>query len=153
MKFSAREDINAPIEKVFRTLTEFEVFERAALRRGIDLAREVEGESNGLGRTWRVNFKFRGRNREIGVELQTVAEPQDLVYAISSPNLRGTFEIELVAMSRARTRMRVALDIRPKTLSARLLLQSAKLARNTLNRRYKGRIKRLAQELETRCQG
>jgi len=42
------------------------------------------------------------------------------------------------------------LDVRPKTLPARLLMQSAKLTRNTLNKRYKTRIGHFAEDLEDR---
>ena len=39
MKFSAREDIDGAIEDVFRFLTDFEAFERQAIRRNVDVQR------------------------------------------------------------------------------------------------------------------
>ena len=46
--------------------------------------------------------------------------------------------------------MRIELDVRAKTLSARLMMQSAKLMRNTLNKRFKTRIAHFATDLEDR---
>jgi hypothetical protein len=73
-----------------------------------------------------------------------------MLFDVATKNMAATFLVELVAMSRLRTRMRIELDVRPQTLSARLLMQSAKLARNTLNRRYKVRIAHFSSDLEDR---
>jgi hypothetical protein len=45
--------------------------------------------------------------------------------------------------------MRVAVDIRPRTLPARLMMQSAKLAKARLTRRYKTRIRTYADHLSS----
>ena len=37
MKFSTKEDIDAPIDAVFDMLCEFDQFERAAMRRGAEV--------------------------------------------------------------------------------------------------------------------
>jgi ABC-type siderophore export system fused ATPase/permease subunit len=46
--------------------------------------------------------------------------------------------------------MTVRLEMKPKTLAARLLVQSLKLARNKLNRRYRKRVAEFVDLLENR---
>ena len=71
-----------------------------------------------------------------------------LVYR--SAGLEGTFQIELMALSRTRTRVAIALDIVPLNLSARLLVQSLKLAKTSLTKRFKLRVAEYAKTMEDR---
>jgi hypothetical protein len=102
------------------------------------------------GMQWKARGEFRGKHRELAIELTSFDEPNQMRFAAVSGGMNSDFIVDLVALSRNRTRMRVELDVRPKTLSARLLMQSARLARNTLNRRYKARIAHFASDLEER---
>ena len=61
MKFSAREDIAAPIEQVFASLCDFEGFERQAMRRGAEVQRVDPLTQPGVGMKWQVSFNMRGR--------------------------------------------------------------------------------------------
>jgi hypothetical protein len=56
----------------------------------------------------------------------------------------------LVALSRQHTRLHAEFEIRPRSLGARLMIQSAKLGRASLNSRYNKRIAALARNIETR---
>ncbi len=151
MKFSAKEDLEAPIAQVFRNLSDFGAYERAAMRLGADVTKGQAEDAPCVGMTWHVRAEIRGKMRDIDLELARYEAPHLMFYNLQSANLRGVFEVELVAMSKGRTRMRMSIDVRPKNLPTRLLLQSAKLARNTLNRRYKSRIRSFARDLEARC--
>jgi len=150
MKFSTKEDLEIPIWDVFDSLSDFDGFEKAALRRGADVARVSEGGDSPVGMSWQVRARLRGKMREFVVTLSEHDGPNQLLYDITSNGIKAQFLIELVALSRKRTRMRMELDVRPKTLPARLLMQSAKLARNTLNKRYKTRISHFSEDLEDR---
>jgi hypothetical protein len=57
----------------------------------------------------------------------------------------------LVALSRQRTRLYAEFEIRPRSLGARLMVQSAKLGRASLNTRYSKRIAALARDIEARA--
>ena len=55
MKFSTREDIEAPIEHVWAQISNFDAFERQALRRGAEIARSDSQGAPGL--TWRAPLR------------------------------------------------------------------------------------------------
>ncbi|MEM9583324.1 MAG: SRPBCC family protein [Pseudomonadota bacterium] len=150
MKFSTKEDLEVPINDVFEMLSDFEGFERAAMRHGAEVSRSGDTQTIAPGLAWNVKATLRGKLREFLVTLAEYDDPNQMRFEAVSNAMQSEFLVELVALSRNRTRMRMELDVRPKTLAARLLMQSAKLARNTLNRRYKTRIAHFAEDLEDR---
>ena len=152
MKFSAREDVAVPIDKVFAALNDFDGFERQAMRRGAEVQRVDPLTQAGVGMRWKIYFKMRGRRRELDLELTRYDAPNEMVFDVSSTGITGTFTVELVALSRSRTRMSLALDITPLTLSTRLFVQSLKLAKTSLNKRFKLRVAEYAKGLEERVQ-
>ena len=150
MKFSAREDIAAPIDQVFAALCDFEGFERQALRRGAEVQRLDGLTEPGVGMAWQAGFSMRGRKRAVEIALSQFDVPNEMLFDVTSSGIEGTFSIDLLALSRSRTRMSVALDITPLNLSARLLVQSLKLAKTNLNKRFKLRVAEYAKGLEDR---
>jgi len=152
MKFSSREDINAPIETVFLALCDFEGFERQAMRRGAEVQRMDALAEPGVGMLWNVDFTMRGRRRNLDLELIRFDVPNEMRFAAKSAGIDGKFNVELMALSRSRTRMAVALELAPLNLSARLLVQSLRLAKTTLTKRFKLRLAEYAKGLEDRLQ-
>lgn len=150
MKFNAREDIEAPIDFVFEHVTNFQAFERSALRRGAEVQRVDTLSSPGVGMKWDVAFELRGKMRELKMELTSLDVPNGLVLSSRSTAMGGNMIVDLVALSRGRTRMSVDVELKPVNLSSRLLVQSLKLARSNLTSRYKSRIAGFANELEER---
>jgi carbon monoxide dehydrogenase subunit G len=150
MKFSTNEDIEAPIEAVFDMLSDFEHFERAALRRGAEVQRVDEMTVPGPGMTWDAVFELRGKRRELQLEMVTYDRPNEMVLESTSPGMLGQMSFELIALSRGRTRVKVELEVKPLNLSARLLVQSLKLAKKKLAQRYKLRIAEYAKGMEDR---
>ena len=150
MKFSTREDIEAPIDSVFEMLCDFEGFERSAMRRGAEVQRVDRLTAPGVGMMWQTVFDMRGKRRQMQVEMVTFDRPNDIIVESTSPGLVGQMSFELMALSRNRTRLNVALEVKPLTLSARLLVQSMKLAKASLTRKYKLRIGEYAKGMEER---
>lgn len=150
MQFSAKEDIEAPIDFVFQQIADFNAHERSALRRGAEVQRLDNLSAPGPGMAWDSAFDLRGRRRELQIELTTYDPPNGLVVSSRSPNMGGQMEIDLVALSRGRSRMSVQIDMAPKTLSARLLVQSLKLARKSLSKRFRARVAAYAEDIEDR---
>ncbi len=151
MKLVAREDISAPIEAVFEQLSDFDGFERSVLRRGAEMSRLDALPAPGVGMTWRTAFDYRGRPREALIELTSFDGPDRMTLIVKSSGLDIDLLVDLVAMSRTRTRMSVSTEIRPRTLPARLLLQSMKLARHGMLTRFRRKVGEFAVDLEGRC--
>lgn len=148
MKFSTREDIEAPIDFVFIKVTDFVGYERSALRRGADVKRLDTAAKVGIGAKWAVQFTFRGKPRSVQAEISSYEAPNGFSVDATSPSIDGVTEIELVPLSRNRTRVSVTLELKPKTLSARLLVQSLKLAKSNLTTRFKTRVSVFAEDIE-----
>ena len=151
MKFSAREDIEAPAEYVFEQLSNFQNYERQALRRGADVRRLDSGDY-GVGSSWDVSFAYRGRDRKLRATVEEKTTPVLVRVSSSSDGLDGETILEVVPLSPKRTRIAASIEIRPKTLSARLLIQSLKLAKSNLTNRFKKRISDYAEDIENRYQ-
>ncbi len=148
MQFKAREDIEAPIEDVFRAVTNFEGWERAVMRRGAEVSRTDNLEQPDKGMTWAVEFSFRNWQRKADLELLNYDAPNKVRVAGKSGGVKTDFDVELVALSRERTRMDVSAELKPTSVSARLLVQPLKLARSKLSNRFRQRIADFAGAIE-----
>lgn len=150
MKFSTREDIEAPIEFVFDEVSDFDRLERQALRRGVKFKRVSAGDANGLGLGWHAKVNFRGKPREVDAEISEVDVPNGYTVSSKTSGIEAVLTVELVALSRQRTRLAVGLEVTPRSLSGRLLVQSLKLAKASLQRRFDNRIADYAQGMGER---
>lgn len=151
MKFVTKEDIEAPIDQVFQMVTDFEALERQAMRRGADIRRTDTGPK-GEGMSWRAGFQFRGKAREVDIKITRFEAPHLIEADSVSGGLEANCVVELVALSRRRTRMSLAMELVPTTLSARLLVQSLKLAKGRMTKRFHLRVAEYAKDLEERFQ-
>lgn len=151
MKFSAREDIEAPIGHVYAQVTDFGAFERQILRRGADVRRIDAGRPVAPGSSWDVAFTFRSRDRRVRAVVARMEAPTDVVIELAASGLDGVTTIELVSLSPQRTRLSVSIELSAKTLTARLLLQSLKLAKSNLSGRFKKRVETFAKDVAERA--
>ena len=151
MKFSSREDIEVAAEQVFAALTDFPALELTAMRRNIELRRLDGLVVPGNGMSWEIRFGLRGKKRMLVASVSEFGAPERLSFEASSPNYEMTLTLVLMALSKKRTRLTVAMEVRPRSPTARLMLQSARLAKASLARRYGDRVKMLALEVEERA--
>ena len=150
MKIKTHEDIEATIDQVFDAVTDFEGFELAALRRGAEVRRVDTLTQPGQGMSWQAKFAHRGRQRVADINLEQFERPNQLRVWSKISGLTADVDVELVPLSRTRTRMTLSVDMRPKTIPARLLIQSLKLARTTMLRRFRKRVSEYAATIEAR---
>lgn len=153
MKVSSRRDVELPISTVFGEITDFASFEKRALKRGADVARTDPATGPGLGSVWDLAFVFRGRRRKMVAECTLYDPAEGLEIKSKSGGLDLLFDVSLVALSPRKTRMVVALELTPSNLSARLLVQSLRLAKASLKQRFAGALDEYASDLEREHHG
>lgn len=150
MKFSTKKDIEAPIDQVWNALADFEGWERAAMRRGAEVSRTDTLRSPGLGMGWLGRFLYRGKERQVTVKLTELAAKAVLGFNGQSNAIEADCRVELMEMSAKRTRLHVTMEVKPRSLGARLFLQSLRLARAKVDRKFETRVSQLADDLEAR---
>ena len=148
MELTAREDIEAPQDRVFALMSDFDRIERQAMRRGAEVTRTAPGP--GAGMAWHTRFTFRGKPREADITLTEHAPPDRMVFESRTGGLDAVLTLEVVALSPTRTRINVTSVLGARSLSARLFLQSLKLAKGGIDTRFRKRVGDLAAAMESR---
>lgn len=148
MKLSTREDIEAPIGTVYAVVSDFASIERQLQLRGVMIDRDPAAPPSGEGRRWSAQATWRGRAHVIDAELVSQMEDRGYEIVSMSGGVYCTTVVDLVALSRTRTRLLVSLDLRPTTLSSRLLVQSLKLAKGRLTDRLALRLAEVRRRIE-----
>lgn len=139
MKFTTHNDIDVPIAYAFQRVSNFDNYERQALRRGAQVSRVDSGVVR-VGSSWDVGFTFRGKARKLRATVADISAPERLAIDTAANGLNSETIVDLVALSPKTTRLSVTIELAPQSLSARLLLQSLKLAKSNLNKRFKKRV-------------
>jgi len=139
MKFTTHKDIDVPINDVFQRVANFENYERQALRRGAQVTRVDHGPAQ-VGSAWDVAFSFRGKDRNLRATVAELTGPERMVIDTAANGLNSVTGVDLVALSPKTTRLSVTVELFPKSLSARLLLQSLKLAKANLSKKFAQRV-------------
>ncbi len=150
MQFSAREDIEAPINAVFEMVADFERFERMAMRRGIEV-RRMSGHLGVVpGTQWETEFQLRGKPRQVAIQMAECEPPSHMRFEATSKGMNGQTVVEFLALSQRRTRLSVEMSLAAKSLPARLLLQSLRLGQSRFRRQFQLRLGEFAREIEER---
>lgn len=150
MQLSSRTDIEAPIEFVYSALTDFEGWERAAMRRGADVSRTDKMRVPGPGMSWSIRFRFRGKDRQLAIKLLSWEPDAKLSFSGIGKLIEGAMSMDLVSLAPKRTRLVVSIEVKPLTIGARLFLQSMKLAKGRIQNKLNKRLGQLAADIEVR---
>lgn len=150
MKLNTRQDVEAPIAFVHAQMADFEMWERAALRRGAEVMRDHPDRAVGPGTVWDTRFRFRGRERQVRITLLRHDPGQHMAFKAVGPSAEANMTLDLVELGAKRTRVVVSVAITPRTLAARLFLQGLKLAGKRVQQRFDGRVAKFAADIEAR---
>lgn len=144
MKFVASEDIQASASDIWSALTDFDRME------GVARARNVKVTRMGMHPLpkWEVEFGYRDKPRLAEVAVVSLEEPIHLTIYGLGKSLEGDVRVDLQILGPNRTRMTVETEIKARSLSARLFLQSLKLAKSRINKRYQDTASRMVGYIE-----
>lgn len=150
MKLTSKQDIEAPMAFVYQQMTDFESWERAAMRRGAEVSRTDKLREPGPGMAWLARFRYRSRDRKMDIRLDRLDAPSHLVFSVMSKLVDGDVTVDLIELGQKRTRVHVSVDLKPKTLTAKLYVQSLRLARSRVDKNFGQRIAQMTTEIEER---
>ncbi|MFO1202046.1 MAG: SRPBCC family protein [Tabrizicola sp.] len=150
MKLTAKTDLEVPAAFVFATLIDHRSWEREAVRNGVEVERPPGSPDSGVGASWRIRGHFRGKARNVLVKVDEQVADQRLGLTLDSPSIEGTSRIEVMVLSPRRSRVRVDLEVKPKTLAARLFVNTMRLAKGRVQARFEKGLGTLGARIKDR---
>lgn len=150
MKLTAKTDLEVPAAAVFASLVDHPAWEREAIRNGVEVERPAGTPATGVGAEWRIRGHFRGKARKVQVKIEEMTQDQRIALGLDSPSIEGTTRLEIMVLSPRRSRMRVDLEIKPKTLAARLFINTMRLAKGRVQARFEKGLGRLGARIKDR---
>lgn len=147
MKFSTRIDADQPAPQFFDKVNDFNRLEELLIERGASVTRVDPAKEPGTGMAWDIVFDWRGKERRIRMAATRFDRPEHVTMTGHSDSLEITIDSTIIALSQSRSRLVYEVDIHPRNMRARLMLQTAKLGKARLDRRYEQRIRELVADL------
>lgn len=151
MKFSTRQDTDLPGEELFRAVSKFYAIERMLLRRGATVKRLDDLPRPEVGARWLIGFDWRGRQRELNMQLTRLDVPEHLEIRGGSDQFDIDVRMTVVALTPVKSRLIFEAEVAPRGMKARLLLQTVKLGKGQLDRKFAQRVADFVGSLTTRA--
>lgn len=140
MKFSTRQDTDLSPEVLFDTLGDFDRLERVLIRRGASVQRVDPAKEPGVGKAWDIQFDWKGKRRDMRMSVTRFDRPEVITLEGVSDMFEIAINMEFIALARTKSRLQFEADVRPRSMKARLLIQTAKLGKAQLDRKFALRI-------------
>jgi hypothetical protein len=148
LKFRISDDIEAPIDWVWEGFTDFAAIEADIRARDAELSRVGDWKEAALGVAWRGSVPVRGKVRTIEARIAGFIPEEQLRVESRIGGMSCDYEVVFAPLSAEVTRVSVTLELKASTLSARLLLQTLKIARRKVVQRLEGAVVRQGQAVE-----
>lgn len=149
MKFSTRIDTDLPAEKLFEAIGDFDALERMLIGRGASVSRIDPAQEPGITMGWNVGFDWRGRRRDLRLAVTRFDRPEQMSMAGRSNALDLLVNATVVALSRVKSRLIFETEVKPRNMKARLMLQTAKLGKGQLDRRFQRRVEEFVNQMRS----
>lgn len=153
MNFTSKQDIAAPADHVFGQLVDFDFYESYAMRLGAQIERQDNYTEPQPGMSWNITGHLRGKDRHVELTLDTYSPVDKLSYVCTPKSLGADITIHVIPLSRSETHINVAVDVQPKGLAARIAMQSAKLAKKSLDKKFDVRVRDFANKISDKYNG
>jgi hypothetical protein len=150
MKLTAKSDIEAPLAYLYASISDTVAWEREAVRRGVEIERPGDMPLAGVGAGWLVKVPFRGRLRKFQLRIDSMVPDESLEFSLDGQAMTGAGQLDTKSLSARRSRLRVTVEVKPKTLAARLFLNTLRLARRQVEARFEKRLGQFAARIEDR---
>lgn len=150
MKFSLRQDTDLSAEELFAAISDFARIERMLVRRGADVRRLDPAQEPGAGMAWEIGFDLRGKRRDMRMDVTQFDRPEKIVILGEGESLGLTVEMTVIALTRSKSRMILEVEAKPRNMRARLMLQTAKLGKAQLDRKFAERVGAFLSDLSAR---
>ena len=138
MKFSTRVDKNIPAAELFDAVANFDRIEHMLIRRGVSVTRGDDMPDGTRG--WNLGFDWRGQRRELHLVLVQFDRPEKYAMTGDSKPFELRIDMTAVALARDRSRLIFELEVKPRNMRARLILQTAKLGKTQIDRKLSARV-------------
>jgi len=148
MKFVNHSDVQRPMDAVFDYISQFEALEARAKSAGLKVRRVSGDAALAVGTQWQVEGRFAGAERKVDIRLEQVKAPNSLVFKNVTGGIEVDFEVQVLPQAANRTRLRTITNMKARSLSARLILQSMRLIRPRINGRIDRALAKLAARIE-----
>lgn len=137
MRFTTRHDVDMPADQLFDALADFDRLERMITSRKARITRLDPGDSP---MAWDIEFNWRGKARKVRMRVTRFDRPQVIEMQGSAEALDLRVLAEVVALTQSRSRLDLTAEIAAQSMKGRLLLQTAKLTKSTLDRKFAERV-------------
>ncbi|SDF07659.1 SRPBCC family protein [Limimaricola pyoseonensis] len=145
MELTTRQPVAAPRDFVFAQASDFDAFERLALRRGI----AVDTRGAGTARGWGAEVPIMGRTRRIEADLQRYDAPEgyEVLGRVSGVEVLVRVEVSAAAEGAA---LGLSVRLGAQGMTGKMALQPLALMRGSLESRMAAKLEGYAREIEAR---
>lgn len=140
MKFSTRLNFDEPAAVLFDQVGNFDKMEKLLQSRGASVVRLNPAHEAGAALGWLIGFDWRGRRRELNLKVTRFDRPDRISMLGRGESFDVDIDISVLALSKTRSRLIFETDVRPRNMRARLLVQTAKLAKAQMDHKFALRV-------------
>lgn len=147
MKFSVRRDKELPAQQLFTAISDFARIERMLARRGVEVRRTTPDPIARAGSAWELGFDLRGKRRDVQLEVAELDAPENMILTGGGESLSVELTMTVIPLAASRSRIIFEAEVKPRSMRARLVLQTAKLGKAQLDRKFAERFTAFLNEL------